>query len=81
MDWQRYTGRSVMINRALTLFCFAVLLFTAQTTHAGDVSLDELKRMIDSSAHLTETDSAKPQMCQLLTSRLRQLIRRPYPVI
>ncbi|MDX8402803.1 MAG: hypothetical protein R8K54_00160 [Mariprofundaceae bacterium] len=49
-----------MINRVLFAFCFSVLFFTIQPAYAKDVSLEELKQMIDASAHLSESSPVKP---------------------
>ncbi|MES0371995.1 MAG: hypothetical protein ABUK11_06910 [Mariprofundaceae bacterium] len=49
-----------MMNRVLILSCFTLLLFTVQSTHAKDVSLEKLKQMIDASAHLSEPAATKP---------------------
>ena len=48
-----------MINRVLILSCLTALFFTIQTTYAKDASLEELKQMIDASAHLSEPASIK----------------------
>jgi len=48
-----------MMNRFLFVVLFSVLFFTAQSIHARDASLEELKRMIDASAHLSEPSMKK----------------------
>ncbi len=60
MAWQRYMNRSVMISRVLYIIFFGILFFTVQPVHAKDVSLEELKRMIDATARLSEASPAMP---------------------
>ncbi len=55
MDYNRFMRKFVRKFAVLSGFAFALLLSTTSMAWAADISLEQLKQMIDNTAHLTET--------------------------